>query len=210
MYHIAIIEDDQLIRDTLADHFSRSKQVECILAVDTVDKFLKYHRDFMNIHLILLDVMLYDQSSIPHIAAIRRREPEAEIVMFTVMDDYDTIFQALCNGATGYLIKELDVEELESKIIFTLQGKGALLSPPIARRVIQYFNPRSSKTPAAPEELLTDKETIVVRMLKEGHTYEFIARHMGISIDGVRYHVKNVYRKLEVKSRGELMNRGDI
>ncbi len=208
MYHIAVIEDDQLIRSTLTDHFSGSEQVECILAVDTVEKFLKYHRDFMDIHLILLDVMLYDQSSIPHIAAIRKREPEAEIIMFTVMDDYDTVFQALCNGATGYLLKDLHMGELESMIVFTLQGKGALLSPPIARRIIQYFTPANSNATASREEQLTNRETVVLRMLKEGHTYESIAQHIGVTINGVRYHVKNIYRKLNIKGRRGLGGKG--
>lgn len=204
MYHIAVIEDDQRIRDILTDHFSRSGQVECVLAVDTVEKFLKYHRDFMDIHLILLDVMLYDQSSIPHIHAIRKKEPEAEIIMFTIMDDYDTVFQSLRNGATGYLLKELDMEELESRIVFALQGKGALLSPPVARRIIKHFNPANPNQAEKPEEQLTEKEALVAHLIKEGCSYESIARHLGITIDGVRYHVKKIYRKLEVKNRIEL------
>jgi DNA-binding NarL/FixJ family response regulator len=207
MYHIAIIEDDQQIRESLSDHFSHSERIECLLAVDTVEKFLKFHRGFMGIQLILLDVMLYQQSSIRSIPLLRQREPEAEIVMFTVMDDYETVFQALCNGANGYLLKDLDFQALEEKIIFSLEGHGALLSPPIARRMIQYFNPSTGKTPGDQDTLLSEKESIVVRMLKEAHTYETIAQHMGISLDGVRYHVKNVYRKLQVKSKGELIRR---
>jgi DNA-binding NarL/FixJ family response regulator len=208
MYHIAIVEDNLEIRKSLSDYFAHSQEVECVLAVDTVEKFLKFHRDFMGIQLILLDVMLYQQSSIRSIPLIRQREPEAEIVMFTVMDDYDTIFQALRNGANGYLLKDSNLPELEAKIIFTLEGKGALISPPVAKRMIQHFNPHATSNKAAgPDNTLTDKESVVVRMLKEGHAYDTIARHLGISLDGVRYHVKNVYRKLHVKSKGELIRK---
>ena len=205
MYQIAIIEDDTEIRTALSDHFSASEQIACVLTVDTVEKFLKFHRDFMHIQLILLDVMLYQQSSIRSIPLIHRREPEAEIVMFTVMDDYDTIFQALCNGANGYLLKDANYPELEAKLLYVLRGEGALLSPPVARRIIQYFNPGNHKAgDAANEVVLTEKEAVVCRLLKDGLSYESIARHMGISIDGVRYHVKHLYQKLGVKSRGDL------
>lgn len=206
-YNIAIIEDDQQIRNALSEHFSHSTQINCAIAVDTTEKFLKFQRDFMDIRLILLDVMLYQKSSIPQIPALRQQLPEAEIVMFTVMDDPDTIFQALRNGAHGYLLKDLDLKSLEEKIVFCLEEQGALLSPAVAKRMIEYFNP--PKLAASNKEMgtLTEKELVVVRMLQEGHTYETIARQMCVSVDGVRYHVKNVYRKLQVHSKGELIRR---
>ena len=92
MFNVAIIEDDLILRRALSDYFERSTQIDCVLAVDTVEQFIKFHRDFLNIHLVLLDVNLYDRSSIPDIPMIQEREPEAEIIMYTVMDDADTIF----------------------------------------------------------------------------------------------------------------------
>ena len=153
----------------LQAHFQRSTMLNCILAVDSVEKFLKFHRDFMEIHLVLLDVMLYTQSSIRSIPQIKKRVKDAEVVMFTFMDDADTVFQALRNGATGYLIKEDKPEEIERKILFTLQGGGALLSPAIARKVIEYFNPGKSSGFAFLREKLNDKERLVMQMLQEGH-----------------------------------------
>lgn len=82
------------------------------MAVDTVEKFLKFHRDFLDVQLLLLDINLYRQSSIPDIPRLRQLLPEAEIIMFTVADDYDTMFQAICNGDTGYLLKEISLQEL--------------------------------------------------------------------------------------------------
>jgi len=111
-YNIAIIEDDLETRQLLSDHFAKSGRVQCVLVVDTVEKFIKFYRDFFNIHLILLDLRLYDKSGIDGIPLILSREPKAEIVMFTSVDDYDAIFKAICNGATGYLLKDLLPAEL--------------------------------------------------------------------------------------------------
>ncbi len=205
-YNIAIIEDDLNTRQLLSDYFEKSKHIQCVLAVDTVEKFIKFHRDFFNIHMVLLDLLLYDKSGIDGIPLISSREPEAEIVMYTSVDDYDTIFRAICNGATGYLLKELSPPELEERITETLENRGSLLSPSVARRIVRYFN--SGSKVDGQEATLTPQESLVVRLLTEGLKYEDIAQRMGISINGVRYHIKNVYRKLEVKSRAELMRKG--
>lgn len=205
MYNIAIIDDDLVIRKSLSDYFQNSQQVECVLAVDTVEKFIKLHRDFLAIDLVLLDVMLYGQSSIMNIPLILQREPDAEIVMFTMLDDSDTIFQALCNGATGYLLKDADFSQLEQQIVSTLKGQGALLSPPIAKKIINYFTPGSQELNNTEQDTgLNEREAIVAKLLRDGSSYQEIAQYLGITLNGLRYHVKNVYRKLQIKSKGEL------
>jgi len=205
-YNIAIIEDDKSTRQLLSDHFAASERLKCVLAVDTIEKFIRFHRDFFDLHLILLDIRLYDKSGIDGIPLIRAREPEAEIVMFTAVDDYDVIFKAICHGATGYLLKDLPPHDLEHRIIETLNNGGALLSPSVAKRIVRYFN--TGIQTSNQEAKLSNQESTVVRLLTDGLTYEAIAQHIGISINGVRYHVKNVYRKLQVKSRAELMRKG--
>lgn len=207
-YNIAIIEDDKSTRQLLSDHFAASERLKCVLAVDTIEKFIRFHRDFFDLHLILLDIRLYDKSGIDGIPLIRAREPEAEIVMFTAVDDYDVIFKAICHGATGYLLKDLPPHDLEHRIIETLNNGGALLSPSVAKRIVRYFN--TGIQTSNQEAKLSNQESTVVRLLTDGLTYEAIAQHIGISINGVRYHVKNVYRKLQVKSRAELMRRGNF
>lgn len=209
MLNIAIIEDDLVLRKALSNHFANSTQVECVLLVETVEKFVKFHRDFMEIDLILLDVMLFKQSSIPSIPLIQQRAPHAEIVMYTMVDDSETIFQALCNGATGYLLKDPDFNQLETRIISALKGEGALLNPSVAKKIINYFTPRSQKVNRTEQESgLNEKEAIVVKLLRDGSSYLEIAQNLGITLNGVRYHVKNIYRKLQIKSKGELWKRG--
>ena len=176
------------------------------MAVDTVEKFLKYHRDFLEIKLVLLDVMLGAQSSIYGIPHLLQRDPDAEIIMFTVVDDSNVIFQALTYGATGYLLKDITMPELEQALLNVLEGKGALLSPSIAKKIIQHFITRTDKVPNE-DFTLTEKENIIMHLLKEGHTYDEISKRVGLSINGVRYYIKSIYKKLQVKSRGELIRK---
>jgi DNA-binding NarL/FixJ family response regulator len=205
MIKIAIIEDDPELRKILSDHFQKSDRIECVMAVDTVEKFVKFHRDFLEIQLILLDVNLHNQSGIQGIPMIRLREPEAEIIMFTVMDDYDTIFNAICAGATGYLLKDLSPYELESRIVSVIEKGGALLSPMVAKKVLGYFEGKvPSNTMKGFPEPLSSKEFTIITFLKDGLTYEQIGQHLDITVNGVRYYVKGIYRKLQIKSRSEL------
>jgi DNA-binding NarL/FixJ family response regulator len=205
-YNIAIIEDNLEIRQNLSDYFAKSTKVQCVMAVDTVEKFIKFHRDFLGIKLVLLDVRLYELSGIDGIPLILEREPDAEIIMYTIHDDYDTIFQALCKGATGYLLKETTPEALEEKIVTVLENGGAVLSPMVAKRILGYFNQRTPQAPATPKKaLLTEKEKVVVTFLKDGYSYEEISVFLKIGVNGVRYYVKTIYRKMQIKNRGELL-----
>ncbi len=205
-YNFAIIEDNIEIRRVVSEYFSNSALLDCVMAVESTEKFLKYHRDFFEIKLVLLDVMLNGQSSIYSIPQILQREPEAEIIMFTVVDDSNVIFQALTYGATGYLLKGISMPDLEKSLHDVLDGKGALISPAVAKKIIQHFVIRSESYPKK-DLNLSDKENIVMHLLKEGHSYEEIALRIGLSINGVRYYIKSVYRKLQVKSRGELLRK---
>lgn len=205
-YNFALIEDDLDIRKTISNYFAHSELLDCVMAVDTVEKFLKYHRDFMEIKLILLDVMLHNKSSIYDIPHLLQREPETEIIMFTVLDDVNVIFQALTYGATGYLLKDIPLPELERALYNLLSGQGALLSPAIAKKIIKNFIPQTQLAPQETQSL-TEKEKTVIHLLKEGHSYEEIAQKMGLSVNGIRYYIKSVYRKLQVSGRGELLRK---
>lgn len=205
-YNFAIIEDNVDIRRTVSEYFAQSELLDCVMAADSVEKFLKYHRDFFQIKLVLLDVMLEQQSSIYSIPHILQREPDAEIIMFTVIDDSNVIFQALTYGATGYLLKDITMPELERALFDVLEGNGALLSPAIAKTIIKNFITRTDNV-LNEDSTLTEKENIIMHLLKEGHTYEEISKRLGLSVNGIRYYIKAIYRKLQVKSRGELIRK---
>jgi DNA-binding NarL/FixJ family response regulator len=205
-YNFALIESDVDIRRTVSEYFAQSELLDCVMAIDSVEKFLKYHRDFFHIKLVLLDAVLDQQSSIYSIPHILQREPNAQIIMFTVINDCNVIFQALTYGATGYLLKDITMPELERALFDVLEGNGALLSPVIAKTVIRTLV--TKKDIVLNEDItLTEKEKIIMHLLKEGRTYEEISKRLGLSVNGIRYYIKAIYKKLQVKSRGELIRK---
>ena len=209
MINIAVIEDELELRQVYSEFFAQSEQFDCVLAVDTVEKFLKFHRDFLEIKVILLDVNIYGVSSIPMIPLIKQREPDAEIILYTVVDDYDSIFQAICLGATGYLLKDISLEGLEQGLKDIMRQNGALLSPVIAKKIMSYFSKKNTPAPSPDSEnnQLNDKEYKITTLLIDGHEYEKIASFMDLSVDGVRYYIKSIYKKLQVNSRKELVKK---
>jgi DNA-binding NarL/FixJ family response regulator len=122
--------------------------------------------------------------------------------MLTVYTDQQKIFEALCAGASGYLLKNAPFEELKNSIIELKKG-GAPMSPQIARKVIDYFKPK--KEPK--ESVLSDKEKEVVVALVDGLSYKQIAERLFISFETVRSHIKNIYKKLHVHSKAEIIKK---
>ncbi len=201
MYNIAIVEDSLDIRRELSDYFNDSDRINCVLVVDTVEKFIKFHRDFMEIDLVLLDIILYNKSGIEGIPMIRQRLPLAEIVMFSVLEDKEAVLQAVCYGATGFLNKDLSPTELENKLAHLLDTRsGSLLSLKAAKNLIEYF-----QSPAIFTAMdLSEQELGIMRMLADGFSYQAIADTLSLTLNGVRYHIKNIYRTLNINSRQEL------
>lgn len=199
--NLAIIEDDPMLRDELSEYFGKSSSIRCILVVESIPKFKQFFRDFMQINVVLLDINLPHISGIDGIPIIRKILPDAEIVMHTVINDYDTIFKCICAGANGYLLKDGDLAKLESNLGSIEENGGCALTPSVARRILSYFQPAVlGNTP----ETLSETELRISRLLVDGLSYQEVADALGLSINGVRYHIKNVYRKLHITSKGAL------
>lgn len=204
MIRLGIIEDNAFVQDRLKTQFNKSDAFECVLVVDSVEKFLHFYRPYMEMDIILLDINLTGMSGIEGIPRLLHLHANWEIIMFTVHQDSDKIFKAICAGAAGYLLKDLTQAELEEQLIKIHEKGGALLSPKIARRILDYFQPRQKKVKHQ-SILLNEKELQVVRFLIDGLSYQQVGNKIGLSIDGVRYHVKNIYKKLQISSKSELM-----
>lgn len=204
MQNIAIIEDDPLLREELTDYFNKSRRIYCALVVDSIAKFQQFFRPFMQIDVVLLDINLPGISGLEGISAIRNLLPDTEIVMHTVMNDHDTVFKCICAGANGYLIKNGDLEELEKTLISIEENGGCALTPSVARRIISYFQPKSKSRES---ESLSEQELKVTRLLVDGFSYQEVADALNISINGIRYHIKNIYKKLQIKSKSALLKR---
>ena len=203
MISVAIIEDDYEVREAICSFLSSQADVLCELAEETVEKFLRRLSPENIPEVILMDIGLPGMSGISGIKLIKEKYPDIDIVMLTVHNDPHKIFQSLCAGASGYLLKTTPFMEIK-KSIEELHSGGAPMSPQIARRVIEYFHPgEDSKT----ESPLTDKEKQVVMDLVDGLSYKMIADRQGVSIETVRTHIKHIYTKLHVHCKAEVIRK---
>ena len=203
MIYVAIIEDDREIREEICAFLNSRDNISCPIAKDSVESFLAVLNKDNKPDIILMDIGLPGMSGISGIKIIKEKYPEINIIMFTIYHDSEKIFQSLCAGASGYLLKTTPFEDLKHTIEI-VHGGGSFMSPQIARKVIDYFQtgPRQQKPSA-----LTPKEKEIVMGLVEGLSYKMIAEKTFISIETVRSHIKNIYKKLHVHGKAEVIRK---
>ncbi len=205
MISVGIIEDIPDIRNSLKDFFSLQKNILCEVATESVEEFLKICGEDKEINpdVLLLDIELPGISGIGGMPQIMELFPDIDIIMLTVYEDNDKIFRSLQAGATGYLIKSTPFPQIKAAIEEIYAG-GSPMSPSIARKVIRFFSPKKrNSTP----DILTKKEKEIIHYLVDGKSYASIAEVLGNSIETIRYHIKNIYRKLQVNSKAELISK---
>ena len=156
--------------------------------------------------LCLMDIGLPGMSGIEGVSHIRKRFPGVAVIMCTVYDDDDSIFRSLCAGAVGYLLKKTDPADLIRSLKDAASG-GSPMSPNIARRVISSFQ-TAPKEPALPEDQLTEREQYILQQMALGKSYPTIAGEVSLSVEGVRYHIRSIYIKLQVHTRSEAIAQG--
>ncbi len=203
MINVAIVEDDSFIRESLNDFINDQEPMRCIAAKDSVEAFMHWLNDENIPDVILMDIGLPGMSGISGIKLIKQKYPDINILMLTVYSDSHKIFQSLCAGATGYLLKNTPFKEIK-EAIETIQAGGSYMSPQIARKVIEYFR---TETKEEKDRSLTSKENQIVLGLVEGLSYKMIADNANISIETVRSHIKNIYKKLHVHTKAEVIRK---
>jgi DNA-binding NarL/FixJ family response regulator len=149
---------------------------------------------------ILTDIGLPGMSGIQGIEILHGMFPEVPILALTIYDNDHNIFEALCAGASGYLLKNTAPARLLESIKEVVEG-GSPMSPEVARRVVKLF--REFRPPESASYHLTSQETELLKLLIEGHYKKTAAREMGISTNTVSFHLKNIYLKLQVHSKTE-------
>ena len=210
MTSIAIVEDNDKIRDLIRQYLDNQENYECRMAFDSVEAMLKDVKEGHLPDVILMDIELPGMSGIDGMKLIKNQHPEIEIIILTVYHDSHKIFDSLCAGASGYLLKHTSLPEIK-EAIETLVDGGSPMSPQIARKVIDYFKKPEIKK--EPESELTPREQEIVVGLVDGLSYKMIADRMDIAIDTVRAHIRNIYKKLHVNSKAEVIAkslRGEI
>ena len=152
------------------------------------------------VDVVLADIGLPGMSGIEGVKRLKAIQPEAQVLMLTVFADNTHIFEAICAGASGYLLKDTPREKLLAAIQELANG-GAPMSAAIARKVVTMFQ---NAPPVQPGSVaLSPRELEVLRLLADGHVYKTAADRLQVSIDTVRYHVRHIYEKLHVHSKSE-------
>lgn len=205
MKRISLIEDDLDIRNSIRQSFQNSVKIDLEFESDSLEKAILFYRTRRAPDLFLLDINLSGISGIEGIPLLRRHFPNSAIVIHSILDDDDVVFQAICQGATGYLLKNTPTDELEDHLLVTLEGGGSPISPSIARRILRHFCNGRQSVFSVKSEQLSEIEQSIVTLLMDALTYQDISEKLGMTIDGVRYYVKKIYGKLQVKSRGQLV-----
>ena len=199
MVKVAIVEDNKTTRESLRTIIDLSPDYRCVCVCQTAEEALSLIPKHQP-EVILMDIQLPKMSGVECVARIKEMMPQAQVIMVTVYQDPDRIFRALRAGASGYLLKRATPDMVVNAIRDVQQG-GVPMSAEIARKVIGYFQ---TQPVAAPEiEKLSPRELEILNLIAPGFSNKEIADRLGISIESIRWHLKNIYHKLHVHSRTE-------
>lgn len=200
--HLSIIEDEALVRESLSEFLSAQAEFKIHSIAESVETFLALQKiDAPQI--LLLDINLPGMSGLEGIHLLQKKYPKMEIIMLTSYEDEEHVFEALRRGAVGYLSKRSPLLMVHEAML-TVAAGGSFMSPSIARHVVNFFRFRQRVN--NPDVELTDRQKEILRELVDGKSYKMIADTCGITLETVRDHIKKIYKKLHINSRGELVS----
>ena len=197
---VMVVEDDAGVRHSLELLLQSTAGLECNGSAGTVSEALRVVPEAKP-DVVLLDINLPDGSGIECAAAIKERLPNTQIIMITVYDDTEKVFQSLRAGASGYILKRATPKKILDAIHEVVAG-GVPMSNEIARKVLNFFHQTASQAKA--EEInLTPRETEVLTLLATGGSNKEIAARLSVTAEAVSFHLRHIYSKLHVRSRTE-------
>lgn len=200
MPKIAIVEDNHTIRAALVELVNSIPGCLCTGDFDTGEEALKFIPR-LKPDLVMMDIHLPNLSGIECTLQLKESLPELAVLILTVYEDEDKIFQALQAGASGYILKRSHPDEIVRALHEMLAG-GAPMTPTIARKVVDSLS-RAPRTPRSPDESLSRRETEVLESLTKGSSNKEIADELNITVDTIRWHLKQIYHKFHVHGRTE-------
>lgn len=200
---VAIVEDDASVRASLEEILARASGCECVGAYGSAESALKEIPRHTP-QVVLMDINLPGMNGVECVRQLATRAPGSQILMLTVHEDSESIFNSLAAGASGYLLKPVRAAELLAAVADVFAG-GAPMTSNIARKVVQSFK-RGGPSPRETENL-SPREVDVLDYLVRGYSYKETAEAMGISYSTVHTHIERIYRKLHVRSRAQAVAR---
>jgi DNA-binding NarL/FixJ family response regulator len=199
---VLLVEDDRRLRESLRALIDGTPGYRCVQALCSVEEVLRFRGEQPEV--ILLDIHLPGVWGSQGVAPIRQRFGSAAVVMLTVFEDDELIFESLCNGAVGYILKKTAPARL-LELIWEARAGGSPMSPEIARKVVLRLQRGGPLTPAA---ALTAQEKRLLKLLALGRSYQAAASDMALTINTVRNYIRSIYGKLEVHSKAEAVSKG--
>jgi DNA-binding NarL/FixJ family response regulator len=200
---VAVVEDDRITREALAELLANAPGYACVGTFRSIEEALA--GPSLQVQVALVDIDLPGIPGSKGVRLLRDHWPGCEVVMLTVYPDANRVFESICNGAVGYLLKKTPARRLLDAIREGAAG-GAPLSPEIARQVVTTF--RAAPSPPLAAGTLTAQETLVLQLLADGYSYGTVASRMSISVNTVRTYIRNVYEKLHVHTKSEAVSQG--
>jgi DNA-binding NarL/FixJ family response regulator len=200
---VAIFEDNKLIRESLSLLVQGTPGLELAAAYPDCNNLLQ-RLENSKPQVVLMDISMPGMSGVEAVKVLKEQFPDIIVVMQTVFDDDEKVFEAICSGASGYLLKDTQPALIMQAIHDAYNG-GAPMSPSIARKALSLFQKYLAPMAATrqPDYQLTNREKEILQHLVNGNSYKQIAAMCNISFDTVRTHIRNVYEKLHVASSTE-------
>lgn len=205
---IAIVDDNSFLINAIKEKLSFFEDIQFKYSASNGKEIIQKLEQDKNIDVILMDIEMPVMNGIEATLEIKKRYPQIKIIMLTVFDNDENIFNAIKAGADGYLLKEVDPNGLYQGILETLSG-GAAMTPSIALKTLKLLrNPIDFETIDSEEEIkLTSREIDVLEQLSRGLSYSIIAENLFLSPSTVRKHIENIYSKLQVHSKLEAVQK---
>jgi len=206
VYSVFLLEDEKSTRERLAAIISEHPKLQLLAEADNCARARHLLND-CSPDVLLADIGLPDGSGIDIIREVQQKSPEMEAMVLTVFGDEESVVTALEAGATGYLLKDQSFDQLGDSVVSLMHGES-MISPKVARFLLKRFVPSAQESVEASrnttaDRSLTDRECEVLGLISKGYSYNEVGESLKLSTNTIRAHIRNIYRKLAVKSRSE-------
>ena len=208
MIKVAVVDDIKTVRSTIVGKLRLSKDMDIVKEFSNGKEILHALMQGLEVDVIIMDIEMPEMDGIEATEKILAKYPNTKILMCTVFDDETNLFKAICAGAKGYLLKDEKPEKIHRAVFETMEG-GSAMSPSIAIKSLNLIKHANIKVrqEVSPESQLTKREIEMLEQISTGMSYEQVANNTGISYGTVRKHLENIYKKLNVHSKLEAVNK---